>query len=491
MTLTQRIAELLRALNNGIPEREACIQLAFLATVTGEPFFVYGRSGSGKTMLTDRVSKAFKDAKVLKMNRRQHQLPENLSEMDFIAFQDFNPADDAAKENLQEALHSRNGAALTISSDQRPESVLSRAEITDQITLTVSLPDSLSPDALCELLQNQDCLDTVSIPSELPITREERKQWNEEIKKVELSHETLRVVGHLAELCDQSDIYIPIRKWLALTNIIKAIAFFNGRTHTNLTDTLFLGTSIWSKATSNSVITENFGSIIKSVMFSEVPEVFNMTYDAGALYRKVKTLLHSSNNLYETKMFNNEPCLSYRITIAGEPTPLYVPLRYVESDEDFNPFNELRQVETRVRCNYHGTSSCTISIDPAVKSVGLRSSMARNGTPANRFEDFATLPSYILLENDPQVASEKKVKLEECKKEAMAQAEKQTKYLFALRDMYQANKALREDLFCNTKMFDTLQNELRTIFDANNAIANKLKETLELFKSQSKAAPTA
>lgn len=487
MTLTQRISELLQALNNGIPERESCIQLGFLASVTKEPFFIYGRSGSGKTMLTDRLSKIFKDGRILKMGRRQQEIPSDLQDYSFIIFSDFNPADENAKENIQAALHDRKDSVLLVSSDQRPESVLSRAEITDQITLTVSLPDSLSPDALCELLQNLDCLENVRIPDDLTVTQEECKQWSDEIKKVELSHETLRVINHLAELCDQSDIYIPIRKWLSLANIIKAIAFFNGRKQTTLTDTLFLGTPIWNRSTSNSVITENFSSIIKSVMLSEIPEILQPVYDAASLLSKVKTLLHSSNNLYETKIFNNEPCLSYRITIAGEPTPLYVPLRYVESDEDFNPFNELRQVETRVRCNYHGTSSCTISIDTSVKSVGLRSSMSRNNNLAGKFEDFATLPSYILKEDDPQVAAEKKVKLDELKKEAIAQAEKQTKYLLALRDLYQANKAYRENLFCNTKLFDTLQSELRTIFEANNATANKLKEILELFKSQPKA----
>lgn len=486
MTLTQRIAELLRVLNNGIPERELCIQLAFLATITNEPFFVFGRAGSGKTMLTGRLSQIFKDAKVLKMARRQHELPPDFKNMDFIAFQDFNPADDISKENLQIVLHNRESNAITISSDQRPESVLSRAEIADQITLTVSLPDTLSSGALCELLQNQDCLQNIQIPDNLTISREERRLWNEEIKKVKLSSETLQVIAQLAEICDSNDIYIAIRKWISLSNIVKAIAFFNGRNQTKLTDTLFLGTSMWNKATSNSIITENFGSIIKSVMLSEIQEVLTSSFDAQALYNKVKTLLHSSNNLYETKIFNNEPCLSYKITIAGEPAPLYVPLRYMETDEDFNPFNELRQVESRVRCNYHGTSSCTISIDSSVKGVGLRSSMPRNNSSAGKFEDFATLPSYILKENDPEIAAQKKVKLEACKKEAMLQAEKHTKFLLELRDLYQANKASREDLFCNTKIFDALQKELRSIFDATGAIASKLKETLELFKNQSK-----
>lgn len=487
MTLKNRISELLQALNNGVPERQSCFQLGFLATFTNEPIFVYGRSGSGKTLLMERLAKAYKNVRILRMGRRQQPLPATLEDYDVIAFSDFNPNDDTAKENVQDALHNHRDAAIIVSSDQRPESVLSRAEIVDHITLTISIPDSLSPDALCELLQNQDCLEQNSIPEALTISAEERRQCNAEIKKVELNPETLSVIGKLAELCDQNDIYIPIRKWLALSNMAKAIAYFNGRTQTVLTDVLFLGMPIWSKNASNNIITENFCNIVKSVMLSEIPEALTLSYDAQALYNKVYTLIHSSNNLYETKIFNNEPCLSYRITIAGEPAPLYAPLRYMETNEDFHPFNELRQVENRVRCNYHGTSSCTISIDSSVKGIGLRSSMPRNNAAPVKYEDFATLPSYILRENDPEIAAQKKVKLDECKKEAAAQLDKQTKTLFALRDLYQSNKANRENLFCNIKLFDALQNELRQIFESNNAVANKLKETLELFKSQGKS----
>ena len=43
MTLTKRITELLQALSAGIPEREFCIQLGFLATLVGEPFYLYGK----------------------------------------------------------------------------------------------------------------------------------------------------------------------------------------------------------------------------------------------------------------------------------------------------------------------------------------------------------------------------------------------------------------------------------------------------------------
>lgn len=481
MTLTKRISELLNALCAGIPERETCIQLGFLATVTGAPMYIFGRSGSGKSLVAERLAATFKTPRVLKVGRRQQDFPSKVNVFDIIIFQNMNFQDDSARENIHTALHERDGAALAIIGDQRPETALSRLELTDHIVLTISLPESLSPKALCSLLQNQGSLEEVHIPMGLALSQEELRNWDNEIKKVTLSPGTLAIIGKLAELCDQNDIYVPIRKWISFTTMIKTIAFFNGRTETRFTDTFFLGYPIWGKTNANTAITENFCNIVRSVILKDVPEALDNPYDAEATYNKVKTLLHSSNNLYETKMFNNEPCLSYRITIAGEPAPLYVPLRYMETDQEFNPFNELKQVETRVRCNYHGTSSCTISIDSSVKGVGLRSSMQRSNNTPGKFEDYATLPSYILRENDPEVAAKKQAQLDELKKESIEQMEHVTKMLMAIRDLFRANKNLRDDLFCNTELFDKVQNGLRSIFDNLTAVATKIKETTELF----------
>ena len=41
MTLTKRISELMQAITASIPEREFCIQLGFLTTLVGEPFYLY------------------------------------------------------------------------------------------------------------------------------------------------------------------------------------------------------------------------------------------------------------------------------------------------------------------------------------------------------------------------------------------------------------------------------------------------------------------
>ena len=482
MTLTQRIQELLQHLCADFPERESCLRLGFLAAVNNEPFYLYGRTGSGKNLLTHRLVSAFKDAKVLQVGSRQRDFPSKINAFDLIIFQNFNPIDDSTKENVRNSLQYRDNAAVILSSDIRPENAMGRAEIADEITLTIYMPDSLSPESLCSLLQNQGKVKDFQIPDEYTISNEERLSWKEEIKKVELSEDTLALIGKIAELCTQNGIYVPISKWLSLTNMAKAIAYFNGRNKTTFTDTLFLGGPIWGRSTSNATIMDNFNGIVKTVMLKDLANIAENAFDAEGLFRKIKSIMHSSNNLYETKEFNGEPCICYRVTVAGEAAPLYVPLHYVETDEDFNPYNELRQVETHVRCNYHGTSSCTISIDAAIKGIGLRNNISRNGQAPSKFEDFATLPTYILRENDPEVAKQKKLQLEELRKEAQLQMEQQAKILRTLRDIYQANKVYRSDLFCDIPLFDKIQGDLRSLFDMVNGIATKLKETLDLYK---------
>ncbi len=195
---------------------------------------------------------------------------------------------------------------------------------------------------------------------------------------------------------------------------------------------------------------------------------------------RVNHLVHSSNNLYETKPFNGEKCLAYRITIAGESVPLYAPLKYIETDRDFNPYNELRQVEKRVVCNYHGTSNCTISIDPQVRTSGLRSSVNQANTTCVKFEEFGTLPTYILRENAPEIIEEKKVLRDKLSSEIKESMDRETANLVALRNTYKLFNESKDDLFCFTQMFNAVQDDIKAQFDNTANIIKTIKKASEV-----------
>ena len=262
--------------------------------------------------------------------------------------------------------------------------------------------------------------------------------------------------------------------------MIKAIAFLNGRAETKLIDTFFLGTSIWGRSASNTAISESYKQILKEQLYKNTPSLLETPYDANNLLMRVNHLVHSSNNLYETKPFNGEKCLAYRITIAGESVPLYAPLKYIETDINFNPYNELRQIEKRVVCNYHGTSNCTISIDPQVRTSGLRSSVNQSNSTNVKFEEFGTLPTYILRENAPEIIDEKKVLRDTLNAEIKESMERETANLVALRNTYKLFNESKDDLFCFTQMFNAVQNDIKEQFDNTANIIKTIKKASEV-----------
>lgn len=479
MELSKRIAELLQTLTSGVPEREFSIQLGFLATIVSEPFYLFGRSGSGKSMIINRLAAAYKSSKILKIGKRELDIPEDLNSYDMIIFQGFQPLDKAAKLNAHIALEDKGKAALIISGEYKPEVALNQSDLTDKITLTVTLPDSISPNALCTILQSNEDPSALYVPLGVAISPEEKQRWNEEIRKVTLSEDSLYVIAEITKACEKNSIYVPIRKWIALTNIIKAAAFFNGRKETRLTDTFFLGTPIWGKSTSNNIITDSYKEIIRNNLLKNVPDIIDKPYDADDLIRRIRRNLYSSNTSYKTHEFNGKKCVLYNVNVAGETTPLYVPVSKVETDEDFHPFNEWRQTEVRVICNFHGTSSCSISIDKTAKANGLRSFSSRNnpnnGLP-KKYELYGTLPTQINCENDNQLIALKQQELIEIRKEIQSAAEHETKNLQVLREVFANIRKSKDDMFCHKEFFNSIQEQVSELFEKSKAIIEKIKE---------------
>ena len=488
MALKQRITELMDQLSVGIPEREYCIQLAFLTMIIGEPFYIYGRSGSGKGIVLDRLIAAFKNAKALKVGRRQQEVPSKFNGYDIIVFKSYDPSNENIRNWVQIALQDRDSIPLIVSGDIRPEVALTRGDIIDKLALTVSLPDSISPQSLCLLLTSQDDVTATNINPDLTITQEEFCKWGQDIQKVVFSQDSLTMIGKLAELCDKNNIYVSVKKWLVLSKIAKASAFFNDRSETSLMDTFFLGTNIWGRTITNNVIMEGFKNIAVEILLKDIPDILGERYDTEDLMKRINRNLFTSNNTYDTREFAGETCVSYKVTIAGESTPLYVPVRYIETEEDFNPYNELRKIETRVRCNFHGTTNCSIAIDSSVKGVGLRTNAIRSNNnvtfKGGKFEDYATLPTYILKENDPDIIAQKKAEIEDIRKEINETMEKESKNLIRLRDVYRDLKKRKNELFCNQKLFDDILNQIKDIFETTSGIIGKIKEAHELLASK-------
>src|SRR5690606_31693542 len=98
----------------------------------------------------------------------------------------------------------------------------------------------------------------IQIPEEIQISFEEQEKWLIEIKKVKLSTETLHVISQVVSVCNKNHVYVSIQKWMSFALMVKSIAFFNQRSETTLTDTFFLGTSIWNRRIQSDILTEAY-----------------------------------------------------------------------------------------------------------------------------------------------------------------------------------------------------------------------------------------
>lgn len=474
MTLTERIALLLQKLSAGMPEREFWFQLAFLGIIINEPFYIFGRSGSGKSLLAKRLISCLRKPKLLSFGKKTTKYPDSISDRDLIIFNDFNPQDETLKQNLQIAMQEKGDIPLFILGDSRPESAMRLSGLADRITLTITLPESLSSNALCNLLQNQYSIETVKVEDALAVSTDERKQWLTYIKNVNLSKDTLDILGKMSEVADKNNLYISIRQWMSVSDLIRAIAFFNGRSRTTITDTFFLGTAIWGKTSTSRILTQNYNEILLRQLLKDIPDPFEEPIDLDALEEKIVTIAKSSNNCYDTRSFNGTPHLYYRITINGEPAHLYVPLEKIETNNDFHPFNELNQIETRVYCNYNGTSTCSIKIDTAAKGIN-RGTQTRAASEIH-YEDFAKLPTYIVKENDPELIGKKHEQLANYAKQLRDMSESENKKLMTFKYVYQQLKAAKDDLFINANILDKNQNTIRDMFDNSTRLLGKIKE---------------
>ena len=123
------------------------------------------------------------------------------------------------------------------------------------------------------------------------------------------------------------------------------------------------------------------------------------------------------------------------------------------------------------------------------KSIGLRNTYARGlqssqSKPQGKFEDFGTLPTYILMENSPEVIEQKKKLLAEIRVEIQAAAEHETKNLQILRNVFNDIKASKDDLFCHKEFFKKSQEQVTDLFESTKTIINKIKEAHELIANQ-------
>lgn len=482
MILAERIRKLLSELESGLVERESLLKLAFLAVVTKQPTYLYGRAGSGKRAMIRHLVSGFKGLDIQIYGRRQFELPEEAKPADVAIFNSFDPAIGPMAAATRAVLDENLARETLISGRIRPDACLSEAGLSDSIHLVLTFPDSISPDALKTLLSTAGDPEFFFVEEDLKVTPDDLKSWDKEIEQVEISEDSLAILKQIAAECERSNIYISAKRWRGLAKMGRAQAFFAGRSETNVTDFLFLSEDLWGKRTTNEAISKGFQAGVETFLGAYAPDPESLQGETHDLLQEAEHFKNSTGSLYKTTKIDGKEYISYSITVFNEPITLFCPLSKLGTNEDFFPLNILHREEPRAKCNYMGGDICKISIDSKAKRNGMRASSSVMGNSsavpnANTvYESYAKLPSEIIKTNDPETVERNREGLEAAHKKLSEIIANSIQSIRRIKDLYNKNFEYQNDPFLSVESYKKFMNLILKRYRSLGAFSKELQQ---------------
>lgn len=402
-----RVQRLIDAISHGMVEREETVAVALLAALSGQNTFLYGPPGTAKSLVSRRIACAFEQPayfeylmnrfstpeevfgpvsiKALKEDRYIRKTESYLPKAEFAFLDEIWKSSPAILNTLLTLINEhtfKNGdtveqaplKALIAASNETPAANQGLEALFDRFIVRLMVAPIGEAQNFEQLLNSHPGSTSIHVPAGARIRPDEWSDWLEQIHMVTLSSETLTIV-HLirAKLEEQHDtlgVYVSDRRWQRAALLMRAAAFFNGRTVTNHSDALLLQHCLWTHQDNHAAVTEIVADAVRDAGFESGINLADLDVRKASLEREISTELFYSSDVYKTeKHRNGEDVFKVRVQMgpvngwqrSQEERTLFLPARYMKSAAKFSPWDQAGNEIDEVVCAFGNQGSCDMT----------------------------------------------------------------------------------------------------------------------------------
>lgn len=401
--IKQRISDIIETLTDGLYEREEVIAVSFLAALAGQNSFLLGPPGTAKSLISRRISCAFKDPsyfeclmnrfstpeevfgpisiKALKEDKYTRKIEKYLADADFAFLDEIWKSSPAILNTLLTLINERifrNGdethkvplKALISASNETPPSGQGLEAIYDRFLVRLLVPTMQEKSNFETLLKRKPTNPNIKLDEKLVINTNEWSGWQANTHEVELSEETLLIIGlirkKLEAINEEHPVYISDRRWQRAAMFMKAAAFFCGRMTTNHSDALLLRHCLWSEEDNRDVVVGIVEDAVRESGLKHSINLATLDQEKGDLDKEINKELFHSKDVHETvklkdrkeyfKVYQNSAGRSRRL----EHQTFYIHKSHFRKKDEFHPCDRNGNELAGLTCQFSGQGTCSV-----------------------------------------------------------------------------------------------------------------------------------